>query len=173
MLYGDDDLLNGFDTYLPPGYVSSVTGDLDQATGFLYYDPDAQYSYGTPYGVNIKTADLNDGSSRRWFNVDLSIQTPGPNYLTIYSRFGNDEIHGGAGLDAIYGDKGYDKLFGEDDNDVIYGASGDDYLSGGAGDDTLSGGAGFATSGFLDAIERKSPRLDSSHEILSRMPASA
>ena len=107
----------------------------------------------------------------------------------------DDQIDGGDGIDTviyqgtgvtrnaaainseiILGSMGDDTFTTDEDHVVaLFGQGGDDHLAGSRGGDTLSGGTGDDTiCVYRDwETDRKSTRLNSSHEIPSRMPSSA
>jgi Ca2+-binding RTX toxin-like protein len=60
----------------------------------------------------------------------------------IFSRGGNDTVHGWGGNDNIWGGSGTDWIGGDDGNDAIHGGTGDDNIWGGAATDWIAGDEG-------------------------------
>jgi Ca2+-binding RTX toxin-like protein len=120
---------------------------------------------------------------------------------TLYGGNGTDTLQGDDGNDYLQGDGGIDTLTGGAGDDTLEGGDGNDVLDGGSGNDTLN--AGYGSNTFLFgrgdgqdrlyynynggdasrvntlqfkagvAPDRKSTRLNSSHNPASRMPSSA
>jgi len=146
MVGGEDD-----DTY----YVDNVGDQVIEAQGPLRQDPFTGAYY---YAGGNDTVMTTIASPKQLAPFVENLIYLGATQATLAGNKLDNIIAGGSGNDRIAGFAG---------KDTMRGGAGADYMAGGDDDDT------YYVDDAGDQVDRKSTRLNSSHNVISRMPSSA